>query len=89
MNQAKLLASAEFAYNNSRSSSTKITLFKVLYDYNPKVRINITSTKDVTTKGGVLATQDYILQLYELQEYLREQLFLSQERQAKYYNQRH
>ncbi len=33
-----------------------MTLFKVLYSYNPKVQIDITSTKDVTTKGGVLAT---------------------------------
>ncbi len=66
MNWAKLLASAEFAYNNSRSSSTKMTLFKALYGYDPEVRINITSAEDVTTKGGVLTIQDYILQLHEL-----------------------
>ncbi len=56
MNWAKLLASAKFAYNNSRSSSTKMTLFKALYSYDPKVRIDITSAEDIATKGGVLAT---------------------------------
>ncbi len=55
MNWAKLLVGTKFAYNNSWSLSTKMTLFKVLYSYDPEVRIDITSTKDVTTKGGVLA----------------------------------
>jgi len=56
MNWARLLASAEFAYNNSRSSSTKMTLFKALYSYDLELQIDITSTEDAATKGEVLAT---------------------------------
>ena len=53
MNWAKLLPSAEFAYNNSWSLSTKITPFIALYSYNPELRINIA---DTITKGEALAT---------------------------------
>ena len=52
MNWAKLLPSAEFTYNNSRSSSTKITPFMALYGYNPELRIDIA---DIVTKGEALA----------------------------------
>ena len=88
MNWARLLPSAEYAYNNSRSSSTKITLFKALYGYDPELRIDL-STKDSTDTGGVPAARDRIIRLSQLRETLRNQLLLSQERQAKYYNQRH
>jgi transposase InsO family protein len=88
MNWAKLLSSAEFAYNNSRSSSTKITPFMALYGYNPELRIDI-SAEDSTTKGETPAARDRIEKLQELRNKLREELFNSQERQAKYYNQKH
>jgi transposase InsO family protein len=88
MNWAKLLSSAEFAYNNSRSSSTKITPFMALYGYNPELRIDI-SAEDSTTKGEIPAARDRIEKLQELRNKLREELFNSQERQAKYYNQKH
>jgi transposase InsO family protein len=88
LNWAKLLSSAEYVYNNSRSSSTKITLFKALYGYNPELRIDL-STEDSTNKGEVLAACDQITHLSELRERLRSQLVQSQERQAKYYNQRY
>src|SRR5271163_2602121 len=41
MNWAKLLPSAEFAYNNSQSSSTRITPFKALYGYDPELQFDI------------------------------------------------
>ena len=88
MNWARLLPSAEYAYNNSRSSSTKITPFKALYGYDPELRIDL-STEDSTDTGGVPAARDRIIRLSQLRETLRNQLLLSQERQAKYYNQRH
>jgi len=50
MNWAKLLPSAEFTYNNSRSSSTKMTPFKALYGYDPDLRIDI-SPEDSAIKG--------------------------------------
>jgi hypothetical protein len=77
MNWARLLPSAEFAYNNSRSSSTKITPFRALYGYNPKLQADITSAKDTASKGEALAAHDRITRLTELQEYLREQLLRS------------
>jgi len=77
MNWARLLPSAEFAYNNSRNSSTKITPFQALYGYDPKLRIDITSAKDVASKGEVPVAHDRIARLTELREYLREQLLQS------------
>jgi hypothetical protein len=70
MNWARLLPSAEFAYNNSQSSSTKITPFRALYGYDPKLRVDITSTKDTASKGEALAAHDRITRLTELREYL-------------------
>jgi hypothetical protein len=88
MNWARLLPSAEYAYNNSRSSSTKITPFKALYGYDPELRTDL-STEDSTTTREAPAALDRITRLTELRQRLREQLVLAQERQAKYYNQRH
>ena len=88
MNWARLLSSAEYAYNNSRSSSTKITLFKALYGYDPELRTDL-STEDSTDIGGVPAARDRVTRLSQLRETLKNQLLLSQERQAKYYNQRY
>jgi hypothetical protein len=74
LNWAKLLPSAEYVYNNSRSSSTKITLFKALYSYNPELRIDLPSTKDSTKKEEVLAAYNRITHLSKLRECLRSQL---------------
>src|SRR5436189_1329003 len=86
MNWAKLLRSAEYTYNNSRNSSTKITPFKALYGYDPELQFDV---KDATTQGEAPAAHDRILQLQELRDRLKEELIQSQEQQAKYYNQRH
>jgi transposase InsO family protein len=56
MNWAKLLPGAEFAYNNSRSSSTQTIPFMALYDYNPELRFDIEDTE-----GEVPAACDRIL----------------------------
>ena len=55
MNWTKLLPSVEFAYNNSQSSSTKITPFMALYGYNPKLRIDVADT--ITTREAPAARQ--------------------------------
>ena len=86
MNWAKLLGSATFTYNNSRNSSTKITPFRALYGYDPELHFDI---EDATTPGEAPAAHNRIIWLQELQDKLREELLQSQERQAKYYNQRH
>ena len=74
MNWAKLLPSAEFAYNNSQSLSTKITPFMALYGYNPELRINVT---DTITTGEALAARQRIVRLQELRDRLREELLQS------------
>ena len=87
MNWAKLLRSAEFTYNNSRSSTTKTTPFMALYGYHPELRFDI---EDAATKEGEIpAAHDRVRRLQELRNRLREELLKSQERQAKYYNQKH
>ena len=63
MNWAKLLPSAEFAYNNSWSLSTKIIPFMALYGYNPELRIDV---MDTVTKGealaiAILAARDWVI----------------------------
>ena len=57
-----------------------------LYGYNPELRFDV---EDAATKGETPAAHDRILRLHELRDRLREELLKSQERQAKYYNQRH
>ena len=57
-----------------------------LYSYNPELRFNI---EDAATKGETPAAYDQILRLQELRDRLREELIKSQERQAKYYNEKH
>ena len=86
MNWAKLLPSAEFTYNKSRSSSTGISPFQALYGYDPELRFDI---EDNINQGEAPAARDRILQLKKLRDRLEEELLKSQERQAKYYNQRH
>ena len=41
INWAKLLPSAKFVYNNSRSSSTKISPFMALFGYNLELKIDL------------------------------------------------
>ena len=55
-----------------------------LYSYNLELRFDIAATK-----GETPAARDRILRLQELRDWLREELLKSQERQAKYYNQKH
>lgn len=71
MNWAKLLPSAEYAYNNSCSSSTKITPFIALYGYDPELRIDI---GDTVTKGEAPGARDQIVRLQELRDRLQEEL---------------
>ena len=86
MKWANLLPSAEFTYNNSKSSSTWIIPFIALYGYNLELRVDV---KDTANKGEALAAHKRIKRLYKLREKLRDKLLKSQECQAKYYNQRH
>ena len=57
-----------------------------LYGYNPELRFDV---EDTVTAGETPAARDRVVQLQELRIRLQEELLKSQERQAKYYNQRH
>src|SRR5438045_722514 len=74
MNWAKLLPSAKFIYNNSQSSTTKITPFIALYGYNPELRFDV---EDTATKGETPAARDRILRLKELRDKLKKELLKS------------
>jgi hypothetical protein len=65
-----------------------MTPFKALYGYDPDLRIDI-SPEDSAIKGEAPAAHDRITRLTKLRQQLRDHLLQSQERQAKYYNQRH
>jgi hypothetical protein len=57
-----------------------------LYGYDPELRFDV---MDTVTPGEAPAARDRIVRLQELRNRLKEELLKSQERQAKYYNQRH
>ena len=59
-----------------------------LYNYNPELRFNITDVDTITTREAPAARQR-TTRLQDLRNRLQEELLKSQERQAKYYNQRH
>jgi hypothetical protein len=80
MNWAKLLPSAEYAYNNSRSSITKTTPFMALYGYYPELRFDIGD--NATTTGDILAARDRMIRLKELRTRLEEELLKSQGRRT-------
>jgi hypothetical protein len=86
MNWAQLLPSAEFAYNNSKNTTTQTTPFMALYGYNPELRVDV---EDNVIEGEIPAAKDRIQRLEELRKRLKEEYLKAQERQAKYYNQRH
>jgi hypothetical protein len=58
-----------------------------LYGYHPELRFDIGD--NATTTGDIPAARDRVVRLKELRTRLEEELLKSQERQAKYYNQRH
>jgi hypothetical protein len=54
----------------SRSSSTKITLFKALYGFDPELQLDLPSAEDSTITGEAPAAYDRITRLTELQQRL-------------------
>ena len=85
-NWARLLPTAEYSYNNSRSASTGISPFRAMYGYNPEIRFDVA---DDVPEGEIPAARDRIRRLQELREELRKKLVAAQERQKHYYDQRH
>jgi transposase InsO family protein len=82
----QLLAVAEFAYNNSKHSSTGISPFMAMYSYNLEIRFDV---EDDVQEERVPAAKERIETLYNLREKLADRWEKAVESQAKHYNKRH
>jgi hypothetical protein len=85
-NWPALLRSAEFAYNNSRNSTTGETPSKVLMGYQPEVRLDLA---DETHAGGVPGVHARLQKLEELRHRATGHWRYAVEAQAKHYDKRH
>src|SRR4029077_6176665 len=88
MNWAKLLPTAGFAYNNSLNHTLKTTPFRAMYGYDPDFHIDLDVEGDIGP-GRAPAARDRVKKLQELRDSLKGQWAKAQERQKKYYDQRH
>jgi transposase InsO family protein len=86
MNWAKLLPTAAFAYNNSLNHTLRMSPFRAMYGYDPEFHVDVA---DDVPKGEIPAAKDRIKKLHELRATLRDQVLRAQERQIRYYNERH
>ena len=82
-NWMELLPYAEFCYNNTVYSSTKMTPFYANFGYHPGH--NYPAVQVIST---VPPGEELILTHKKLREDMRDTLILAQKRMAKYYNQR-
>ena len=74
---ARLLPTAEYAYNNSRNTSTEMSPFRAMYGYDPKIRFDVA---DDVPEEEIPAARDRIRHLQKLREELRKKLTTAQER---------
>jgi RNase H-like domain found in reverse transcriptase/Reverse transcriptase (RNA-dependent DNA polymerase)/Integrase zinc binding domain/Chromo (CHRromatin Organisation MOdifier) domain/Integrase core domain len=88
MNWAKLLPTASFAYNNSLNHTLKTTPFRAMYGYDPDFHVDFDVRGDIGP-GRAPAARDRVKKLQELRDSLKGQWAKAQERQKKYYDQRH
>jgi hypothetical protein len=79
------LSLAEFAYNNSRQESTKMTPFYANYGYHP----SFISQFNVPSEHSAPAAADFALHLHEIHERLVENVKSAQDSQARYYDAKH
>lgn len=77
----ELLPYAEFCYNNSIHSATKMTPFYANYGYHPG-----DNYPSEVKNSKVPAAETYILKLERMRKDMRETLLEAQKRMAKYYN---
>jgi hypothetical protein len=82
----RLLPLAQFAYNNSRNSTTRMSPNRLLFGFDCEIRIDVA---DSVAEGRIPAAKDRIKKLYELRQKLRGQLIQAQERMSQYYNANH
>jgi Chromo (CHRromatin Organisation MOdifier) domain len=81
-----LLPLAEFAYNNAYQESTKMSPFYANYGFNPRFLTEIITT---SSPHSAPAAQDFASHLQEVHERLVENVKISQDYQARYYDAKH
>ena len=77
----ELLPYAEFCYNNTVHSATKVTPFYGNVGYHP-----INNYPAEVVESSVPAAEEYVENLAKLRKDMRETLILARERMTKYYN---
>ena len=77
----ELLPYAEFCYNNTIHSATKVTPFYANFDYHP-----IDNYPAEVVESNLPAAEEYVENLAKLRKDMRETLILAREWMAKYYN---
>jgi transposase InsO family protein len=83
---AKLLPLAQFAYNNSRNHTTRMSPNRLLHGFDCEIRIDVA---DNVIERRIPAAKDRVEKLHQLRQELRVRLVEAQERMASYYNARH
>ena len=83
---ARLLPLAQFAYNNSRNHTTRMSPNRLLHGFDCDIRIDVA---DNVTERRIPAAKDRVEKLHQLRQSLRERLTEAQDRMAKYYNANH
>jgi transposase InsO family protein len=83
---AKLLPLAQFAYNNSRNHTTKLSPNRLLHGFDCEIRVDVA---DNVSERRIPAAQDRIEKLHQLRQDLRLRLVEAQERMTAYYNAHH
>lgn len=81
----ELLAMAEFAYNNSTSSTTRMTPFFANYGYHPRFLFELRSDQPRTPLPEI---KDMREQLTNLEYYLKAEISYAQSRQSEFADQR-
>ena len=77
---SQYLPMAEFAYNNSASTTTKLSPFYAARGYHPRM------TFETGTETNVPKAEEMISHLHQVQEELKAAMRLSQEQMTQYYN---
>ena len=83
---SNLLPLAQFAYNNSRNHTTRMSPNRLLHGFDCEIRIDVA---DNVAEGRVPAAKDRVEKLYQLRQSLRGRLVEAQDRMARYYNANH
>jgi hypothetical protein len=82
----RLLPLAQFAYNNSRNHTTRMSPNRLLHGFNCEIRMDVA---DNVPERRITAAKDRVEKLHQLHETLRGRLIDAHERMSRYYNAKH